>query len=89
MKTELLDTLFMVRALGRGPLTARELCECFGWTLATLNRRIARARELGAAIVARQGRRVWCYHLDNWPEIEARTRAWIDLEEHGTLKGSM
>lgn len=82
---ELLKTLYLIRALGSGPLSSAELQAGLGISRATLNRHIADARHMGADIEAVQGKRTWLYVLGNWSACEAKVRRWIELEEARTL----
>lgn len=83
--SELLKTLYLVRALSVNPMTAQELQDAFRLTLPTLNRHLATARSLGAKIKARQSARQWRYHLDNPDAVCNTLTTWIRLEEERDL----
>jgi len=85
-KSELLMTLELVEALRLGgPRSTRDLCHCFGVSVATLKRRIDDARHLGAAVESVKSGHAWVYHLGNGPAVAARLARWLQLEQSRSL----
>jgi DNA-binding transcriptional ArsR family regulator len=85
--SELHQTLTTMLILSEHPdgLTADDLMTGMEVSRATLSRKIAEARHLGAKIESvRQGRRN-IYRLANWTEIKKTVTRWIELEEQRTL----
>lgn len=83
--SDLLKTLYLIRALSANSMTAQELQDLLRLSLPTLNRHIAAARTLGAVITARQTARQWRYHLDNPDAVQNTLTTWIRLEEERDL----
>jgi len=84
MKSDLLITLEIVDAC-RTPRSAAALCAEFGLSVATLKRRLADVRNMGAHIESVKIGARWVYHLANEPMVSARLARWIELERSRSL----
>lgn len=83
--SELLKTLRVVKMLSEADATAQALQDSLGVSVATLNRHISDARNMGAQIVAVQTRRAWQYCLKNPDLVMPTVTRWIELEEKRSL----
>lgn len=86
--SELGKTLQVVQLLNGADLSAVELCQALGVSVATLKRYVADARHMGARIESYGGgRNPWFYRLNNWEQIAARVGVWVVLESSRDLTG--
>lgn len=89
MENPLLQQLEIVESLrdaGYSGLSARELCERHGVSLATLKRYIKELRHLGAGIKSVGGGACpWVYRLTNWDAMSKTVTAWLRLERARSL----
>ncbi len=84
MKSDLLQTLEIVQLLGSGTFHADELCLRFDCSIATLKRRLAEARNLGAHVESIKVGTRWSYHVGNLSSLTNLDR-WIALEQGRSL----
>ena len=87
MKSDLLLTLQIVARLETmGVLGAADLCVWFGLSVATLKRRLADARHLGAVIESSRAESgAWVYRLCNPRAVRERLYQWLELESARSL----
>jgi len=85
MKSELLQTLELLAHLQAGPSSAGDLCGVSACSVATLKRRLADARHLGAHVESLKIGTRWVYHLANQAAVSARLARWLDLERTRSL----
>lgn len=80
----LLQTLYVINALGCSDATAATLEQNFAISSATLKRCISEARLMGAKIVSQRSGSLWVYTLQNFADLK-NLKVWIDLEEKRDL----
>ena len=86
--SELSKTLQVIQLLSGSDLSAADLCEAVGVSVATLKRYIADARHMGANIQSvGGGKNPWFYRLNNWTAICHRVGVWSVLESSRKLTG--
>lgn len=85
MANDFLTTLEIVEALCSGEMTAEQLCSRFSVSVASLNRRIAEARHLGAHIESLKLGRRWHYHCANPGSLQPLLGRWLALERGRSL----
>lgn len=78
--TELYIALRLVQTIGTERLAAAELTVKLQCSIATLKRRMADARYIGADIVCERQGEQWLYGCRNWNEIARRLEYWLAIE---------
>lgn len=82
---ELLTTLKMIQMLSENQMSSTDLQTELKISRATVNRKIAEARNLGTKIESVQNNRMHMYSVTNWKEIKKTVQTWINLEEKRSL----
>lgn len=80
---EIQPVLELVELLVEADRSAADLIAIQGCSVATIKRRIAEARDLGADIAAQKGAGGWVYQLRNAEAVGPRVRQWLELERDG------